>query len=346
MKTSLIISALSASLAAADPSDYVNFVRQIQADSPVEWDVSVAPTGSMLSPEGVGPEGSLFQLWSIHGISASEYHLDEEFVSAYTPSAGITIETGDPYELVPRTRVDQPFTVRVDISGLVHGTGPSAPPPVAGQVLLSHAAGNYPEGEHSFASSTVDNHAELASAMINTNGDVVLNYAFSNLTGPDITKVEGEEVWTVYALEGGVGEAPFTEGEVLESALLQVWPVAEAAFSGVDPTTAYDELPPITVSLVDLYPESTTVVRVYFGAPSATPTNPVDITESWIPISDSVPQDRTSVLDSLERYFPRAGAYTMEVVHTTPFGPEILARLHPVTITSGLRVNASVFSSE
>jgi hypothetical protein len=365
MKNSLLVLILTYAVAAADPSDYVNFVRQIQEDSGVEWDVSVAPSGSMLSPEGVGPSGSLFQLWSVHSISANEYHLDEEFVSAYTPSATITIQTGDPYQVIPRTRVDQPFSVRIGISGLVFGNGqPGGPPPSAGQVLLTHAGANYPEGQHSFNGNGNPNpgpgnnngngnpnpgggpHTEIGSAMINSNGQVVLNYPFTNLTGEDLTKVEGEEVWSVHALDGGTGGLPFVQGDVLESATLQIWPIADGEISGVDTTGSYQTLPTLTVSLNDLYPDSTTYLRTYFGPPSTTPSETESFQSSYVIIQDSIPQNRTLSLDGLDDYFQKAGAYTIEIVHETPFGTEVLSQFYPLNIKRSIAVRGSINTSD
>ena len=104
-----------------DPSEveYVNFIRQIQQDSGVEWDISVDANGEVISPEGVSEDGSFFQLWSIHTDSASEFLLDEQFVTSYTPNAAITIQTGDPYQPVTRTRADQPFRVTFNVDGLL-----------------------------------------------------------------------------------------------------------------------------------------------------------------------------------------------------------------------------------
>ena len=52
-------------------SDYVNFIRQIQQDSGLEWDVTVLPTGDgLISTTGVSSDGSFFELWSIHSTSS------------------------------------------------------------------------------------------------------------------------------------------------------------------------------------------------------------------------------------------------------------------------------------
>ena len=67
MKTlSCLLLAFSATVLADPADDYVNFIRQTQADTGVEWDVSVAASGASLSPEGVGDEGA-----AVEGIRPS-----------------------------------------------------------------------------------------------------------------------------------------------------------------------------------------------------------------------------------------------------------------------------------
>lgn len=129
------------------PEDYINFVRQTQEDSGVEWDVSVASHSDMMSPEGVGEAGSIFELWSVHSSTASEYFLDEEFVSSFTPEVSIEIHTLDPYDVIPRARVDQPFSVSINVGGLLDGPGV---PEAAKKVFFTHDAFAYPEGLHGF----------------------------------------------------------------------------------------------------------------------------------------------------------------------------------------------------
>lgn len=359
MKTIVCVSALAVATACADPDDYVNFVRQIQEDSGIEWDVSVAPSGSMLSPEGVGPHGSLFQLWSIHSLTASEYRLDEEFVSAYTADAAIAIITGDPYEHIARTRVDKAFTVEVSVSGLLEQTGVLGVPLSATQVLLRHEAAEFPEGQHSFdaeGEGASDSGGllgeplrplrEIAAAILNSNGLVRLDYPVTNLTGDDLTQVEGEEVWTVFAVDGGLLGLPLVAGDMLESATLQVWPIADATISGLDPAANYETVPPVSVSLRDLYPDSTTHVRVYAGAPTSQPTEPSKVQSSYVIIQDSIPQNRTINLDELDDYFPKTGSYTIEVVHETPFGTEVLTQFYPVNIDRTISIRGSVYTTE
>ena len=98
--------ALCSPVLQASPDEYVNFVRQIQQDSGIEWDMGIRSSGVKISPTGVSRAGSFFELWAIHDQSITEYRLDEQYVTAYTPNATVRILTGDPYKAVPRTRVD------------------------------------------------------------------------------------------------------------------------------------------------------------------------------------------------------------------------------------------------
>jgi hypothetical protein len=243
---------------------------------------------------------------------------------------------------MPRTRVDQPFRVNIDIDGLLKGTDV---PAAAGQVLLNHAGGNYPENTHSFKGST-EYYVDLASATIDKNGALALDYAFTNLSGADLTKVEGEEIWSIHALNGGENGETLVEGEILESATLQVWPIAEATITGIEAGESYGEVPAITVTLSDLYPDSTTFLRISEAATNGNSGDHTDVQSSYVIIKDSIPQQRTLTLDGLDDYFPNAGTYSLEVLHTTPFGTEVLARVHPITIDRVISIRGSINSSD
>ncbi len=47
---------------------------------------------------------------------------------------------------------------------------------------------------------------------------------------------------------------------------------------------------------------------------------------------DSVPQNRTLVLKNIENFFEEDGRYTIEVLHQTPFGVDMLGG-HPLTLS-------------
>lgn len=343
MKAIAILASISLpSLALASPADdYVNWIRQIQADSEVEWDVTVAPSGQSLSQEGVGPEGSFFQLWSIHNDTVTEYLLDEQYVSSYLPTAEITILTGDPYTSVKRTRVDQSYSVTVTVAGLDDGSSGLPPediPEAAKKIGFEHQVIYYDGGTHE-PPTNPDAPTVIADTYVEENGDTVYFYEITNLTGSDVTQVEGEEIFTATALaDYGVAES------VLDSQRLQIWPVATGALSGVDSTIRYTEIPTINVELADLYPKSETYVRAYRGGPTSDPVDPFLIPASYVKIADSIPQNRNLALKDLDELFEKEGPYTLEVIHETPFGYDILDRLYPLLVDRTIEVKINFFS--
>lgn len=375
MKTALVMFILSAGIGLAGPSDYVNFVRQIQGDSGVEWDVSVSPTGQMLSPEGVGSGGSTFQLWSVKIENAKEYLLDEEFVSPGAPEAGITIQTGDPYPLVPRTRVDQPFTVTASMfSALIDATSQV----VNDMAYLSHEGFLYPEGEHTLANIKDPEPQFSNGAFIEEDGTQTIQFQTTSLTGPDMTKVEGEEVFSILAIRNNAGHGNNEDGvdvsnpdydpaldesggiddevtgnngeihvaEVIDTARIQIWPIADATISGLDPTEIYSQVPPVTVDMNDLYPSSQTSIRVYMGPPVAEPAEFTDIPEGYVVIVDSIPQDRSVLLKELDEVFEEEGNYTLEVVHNTPFGVDLLSQFYPIQVDRTIEIRGTLYSTD
>ena len=342
MKSAVLASlALPGAVLADSAADYVNFIRQIQQDTGLEWDMTVLSEGDgLVSPTGVSVDGSFFELWSIHNTTAAEYLLDEQFVTSYTPNAYVEIITGDPYQPVRRTRADQPFQVRVTVTGLMHPSDAlyAGAPQAAKRVDYLHTSFSYPEGEHSLenVSSPVGTLQEEGYMEENTTATVTFNV--TNLTGSDLTQVEGEEVFTISALaDFGVSAT------VLDSERVQIWPVAQGSFSGYDPAVRYENVPPVVINLVDLYPSSTTYLRVYAGEPTSNPVDPVTISSSFVVIEDSIPQDRTLVLKNLDRYFKAEGAHTLELLHETPFGTDLI-HSSAILVDRTVEVTATIYS--
>ena len=345
MKTvSCLLLAFAAVLQADPADDYVNFIRQTQVDTGVEWDVSVAASGASLSPEGVGEEGSFFQLWSIHSPTAYEYMLDEQYVSSYLPTARIVITTADPYSSVARTRVDQPFTVRIKVDGLYDGTNALAPediPEASVNVAFAHTVANYPEGSHALATGSAIEPTLIREGYISENGLAVLDYSMTNLSGADMTQVEGEEIFTMSSLaDYGI------EASVLDSKRVQIWPVATGSISGLDPLKRYTDIPPITVNLDDLYPASETYVRAYRGAPASVPVNPFLVLGSYVVVADSIPQARNLTISDVNHFFKKEGPYTLEIIHETPFGFDILDQFYPLLVDRTIEFNGGLNTRE
>ena len=105
---------------------FTNQIRQVQLPSMVDWRVNnVAASASALSPLAIDPGGARFELWTTKNVNPPvEYLLAEQYVGTYVPQAVVAIFTGDTsYNLIPRTRCDQPFTVRLSVSQLLSDAG-------------------------------------------------------------------------------------------------------------------------------------------------------------------------------------------------------------------------------
>jgi hypothetical protein len=77
---------------------FTNFIRQVQLPSGVSWDASVPADGEGASTLPVGIGGARFELWTVRSTPVATYLLDTRFVSAYAPTAEISITSEDPYQ--------------------------------------------------------------------------------------------------------------------------------------------------------------------------------------------------------------------------------------------------------
>ena len=179
---------------------YVNFVRQKQQTTAVVWDMPVAPTGAAPSALTLEAGGALFQLWTVNQTKATDYLLDQKLVGAYLPKADVRVKTLDPGGRLPRTRVDQPFSVEIDISGLLTGTGM---PQSASSVLLERHIASFTPGVTSLDPAVVLANTPLSRAYLTANGRTTLQFASSALTAADPTKAAGEEHFVIHALTDG-----------------------------------------------------------------------------------------------------------------------------------------------
>jgi hypothetical protein len=320
----------------AQQPTWTNFLRQRQALSGVELQTNVPNTGSRLSLLPLEENGAQFTIWTLKsGTGEVPRLLATQFVDAYQNSATVEIQTGDPYTLIPRTRVDKPFTVRVQVCGLR--------PVVAGgdttgtSVRFTHTASNYGVGAHlpggSMSTRTVFD------GNINQNGTHTFNFSGSNLGGTNVAASSGQENFTVSSLLG-----TGTLDTTLATGRMQVWPLSTAAISGINSDATYASMPEVTFNFTNLYPDSQTYVQIYPGQPSLGTVGTI-LNSSIITIADVTPQNRTFILRNWDHLVPDDGRFTMEVLHTTPWGTE---RLGSVSFFADrtIEVNGQVFSSE
>lgn len=332
MKTYLLLGALLCSHVHAAGEGYSNFVRQTQQSTGVVWAMSVTPEGTAASQGLLENGGSLFQLWTIKQDTAAEYLLDQKLVGIYTPSAAVTVQTLDPYSTRPRTRADKPFTVTVNVAGLLSGTGIQD---AATRVLFEHHAKNYTAAQPSFTPAQATSGTPKTSLSIYNNGPTVINFTGTSLvgTGSDPRKVSGEEHFVVHALADGT----FTQSQIA-SANVQIWPVATGQIAGIAPGESIrSKAPQLTVTMNDLYPRSGTFLQAYKG-PVGPAVNPVRIATFKV-LDGDTSLSCTDTVSDYDHAFPEDGEYTIELLTETPFGTE---RLDYITfpVNRKLRVNA------
>jgi len=324
MKPFLLLGALLCSHvhAAVEGEGYQNFVRQTQQTTGVVWSMPVAPNGAAASQGMMETGGSLFQLWTIETLTAKEYLLDQKLVGAYLPTASVKVTTLDPYTLRARTRADKPFTVTVNVAGLLTGTGL---PEAAKRVLLEHHVAKYTATQTSLTPAQATSGTPKSSSSVYANGNTVLNFAATNITGADPTKVSGEEHFVVHALSDGT----FTQTQIA-SGNVQVWPVTSGSIAGIAASAVIrSAAPTLTVTMTDLYPSSDTYVQVYKGNPvlNFTGTRLVGSTKV---LDQASSESKVLTVSNYDSVFPTDGTYTMELLTKTPFGTD---RLYYVTFS-------------
>ncbi len=333
---SLTVLLAAGALASAQTITYTNFIRQVQLPSGVQWDATVAATGSQLSALAIDPGGARFELWTVKSTPLTSYLLDTRYVGTYVPVADVVIRSEDPYSAIPRTRADRPFYVDVAVSGLLNG----ATDPVASKSvkLLRHVQ-SYGVGGTGVGLDRTQA-TLLSQASIATNGTQTLTYTLTSIPGADRTKVRGEERFSVFSLADY--QAPESQ---IASQYIQIWPVADGSISGI----IQDQLinfttPQVTLTLNDLYPYSTTYAQVYKGNAQLGTTGTI-VPGSALVVNDTVPQDRVLILRDYDAVFDDDGRWTMELLTLTPFGTDRLAYVS-FDIERIIRVNSSMTTIE
>lgn len=295
----------------------------------------IAANGSSTAPEGVETT-SVFQLWTLHETTGVEYLLDEKTVSSYHPQAEISITSLDPYETIPRTRVDSPFNVTYNVSGIV--TNDPEAQEAAKSVVFDHRVIAYRPGETSADGGSA--YTTQEHSVITKNGETEISGKITKIVAPDLTQVRGEEIFSIFANPdfGVVGAS------LLASARVQIWPIASGSISGVDSSRRYALVPEIKISTVDLYPVSNTYLRYY---KTDDPTNEATsgVVGNYSP-NTVVPQSRDWSVRDLDSKLIEDGEYTVELLHETVFNTLRLGSVALINVDRTIRLQGGVISAE
>lgn len=341
MKLRLLFAAFSLllpqSLLAQNGSTFTNIIRQVQLPDGPDWDVGVAASGAVLSPLAIDPGGARFELWTVKATPLTEYLLDSRYVGTYVPLGNLRVRSEDPYTTIPRTRADRPFYVDVTINGLLSDAG--APDAAKNIKFLRHVQ-SYGAGGTGVAINR-DLATLHSQVMMTQNGTQTLTYVVNEVPGADRAKVRGEERFTLFSLP----DYQVPQGSQLASQFIQIWPVADGNLSGITANQMIRfSVPPVTVTLNDLYPSSHTYAQVYKGPPVLGTTGTI-VPGSSLLINDSIPVSRVLTLSNYDAVFDDDGLWTMELVTQTPFG---LERMHHVSfqLDRTIQMNSSVTTVE
>lgn len=301
----------------ASSDNFTNFVRQYQQGTGVYWDMqNVAPTGSSTSLHSLEEGGALFQLWTIEKSTGKDYLLDQKVVGAYLPKADIRVVTRDPYDKIPRTRIDQPFSVHVTVKDLLPA-GANLPQ-AASSVLAEHHLAPFAKGRHSVTAVEATSGKPVASGYITANGVSTFEFERSMLQQTVENQAVGEEHFVIHALSDGT----FSQTQIA-SGFVQVWPVASGAISGIaDGDRIAFHPPPITLVLRDLYPGSYTYLRV-----KDTQSDYEAVFEQSQYVLPDEPTDtgKLILLSDYGKMFPKDSTYRLDLVTVTPFGTDLLS---------------------
>ncbi len=330
MKLLSLLLALSSLQGFAQSTNFKNFVRQTQQGSGVVWDMqNVAATGSAPSVLLLESGGSLFQLWTINQTTGKDHLLDQKLVGAYLPKADVKIITLDPYTN-PRTRVDQPFTVEVSVSGLLSGTGI---PLAASKVLLEQHIQGYTTGQTSLDPTVVAANTPHTNAFIAQNGKTTLKFNASSLTAANPLKANGEEHFIVHALADGT----VTQSQIA-SAKVQVWPIATGTIGGITNGGEYrNVIPTVQLNMQDLYPSSDTYLMLYEGSAGSSGSGKVIWSRPW---DSEVPLSLLTTTDDLNTFITKDGTYTIALMSTTVFDTRLLCETVTFSVKRSIAVNA------
>lgn len=307
---------LCSSRVAAQTATFTNFIRQVQFPGGVQWDASVAAAGEQLSALPINPGGARFELWTVQSSPLTSYLLASTYVGTYIPLATVVVRTEELSSAIPRTRADRPFYVDVTINGLLSGA--TDPEPSKSVKFLRHVQSYGVEGTGVGIDRTQA--TLLSQSSITTNGTQNLTFLINSIPGADRAKVRGEERFSIFSLADY--QAPESQ---LASQFIQIWPVADGSIAGITMNQLIRyAFPQVTLTLNDLYPNSTTYAQVYKGNAQLGVTGSI-VPGSALVVNDSVPQSRVLTLNSYGTVFDADGRWTMELLTVTPFGIDRLA---------------------
>jgi hypothetical protein len=337
----LIPAAVFCAATGSAQTDFTNFIRQVQFPTGVVQDVTVDSVGADLESKlAIDPGGARFELHTVAPDASTSYLLDSSYVGTYIPIVTVAIRSEDNTSEIVRTRADRPFFVDLTVEGLLSG----ADDPAASKSFnFMHHVQSYGAGGTGI---DIDRTQAtlLSQSSITTNGTSTYTFTLTSVPGADRSKIRGEERFSAFSLDD-IREGYEAPASQLSSKYIQIWPVADGTITGINQNDQIRFLlPSVTLTLNDLYPNSTTYAQVYKGG-AALGTTGTRVPGSALVINDSVPQSRVLTLKDYDSVFDSDGQWTMELLTSTPFGIDRLAYV-TFDLDRTIKVNGTVTTIE
>jgi len=352
----LFLTFVAASALAQEPEAWV---RQTDLATGQIYDTPIVGNGgNYTAPVRVNETGSLYELFA-RGTAwdTNIYLLDTKLIGTYNPEVQISITSEDDYvrgnpaggTFVKRTRADRPFTVNLEVEGLVEGSTSTAERSV---YLAIHGRNAIPE-----TYSLLDQTQYLLEDANLENGTYTFGPLYHQLTSPTLRSGCGEQIFTI------VRYASFMVPDtILAQPKIEIWPVASASISNINNGQVFtDRIQSVVIDLRNLYPDSRTYVQLYKGSQVLGTSaliignterrfgryyNPEQTEEPT-----NIPQNISVSIDALSNYASDDSIYTLEVITHTPFFGRAGERLAYVTfevdrvITSRGQISTTELSS-
>jgi len=325
-------------------------VQQIQIDGAVDAPRLVNRVGTQPSLP-IGEKGSIFQLWGWKtqgGQVIYEELIGSTQVGTYLPKAVISTVTGDPFEAFSRSRVDVPFSVAFNVSGLLSQNAPSNLPEASTKVLVEHHTDLYVNG--TFDGKSVESTRLVSQHYIAKNGVTTFSFPSTNLTAPggNVAMRAGQERFVVYAL----ADVNVPQRIIAES-VVQIYPYPSGEIKGIDETKEYVTLPDFQAYAERVYPGSSTWVEIYLGD-----YDPVKRGEKFPNTRETQDLHPVAMVNlEFKDFIPRVqpdqpGEYTLVLRTSSPFPGEsiteggIVLSHTPIKLHNSIRINSSVTTME
>ena len=305
-----VILALAAPLLHAERSA-VEFRRVEIPDQGIVWD---APADAV--PPSRTARVFWQRTWQLEPRKTELPWSEASLRGASVPTAAVTVRTLDPEGETPRTRIDQPFVVEIEVGGLLSGMDF---PESVSKVLFERrleAAGEATESRR---------------ILLGSNGLSRLRFPASALTADDATRARGEEEFVVHTLAGD-GRTPTRIG----GSKVRVFPVASGRIDGIRSGETIDHAPRLKISMTDLYPTSENRLMLF---PGTSVNGRTGETLRERNIEAATCKNASFAVGDLDRHLAEDGTYTLALISDTVYGRELLA--DPITFQVRRNLQAS-----